>query len=128
MPRMAERGSLMLEAALAFPALILAVLMLLQFALWAHSVNVVDDACAYGVRQAAEVQSNPAAVAATTQSLVRSGLGDYAAGFAVRVQDQGAAVAVDVRGSIPILLPWPGGSALPVHAHLVRPKEGVYRG
>jgi Flp pilus assembly protein TadG len=126
--RMAERGSLMLEAALAFPALILAVLMLLQFALWAHSVNVVDDACAYGVRQAAEVQSNPAAVAATTQSLLRSGLGDYAAGFAVRVQDQGAAVAVDVRGSIPILLPLPGGSALPVHAHLVRPKEGVYSG
>lgn len=128
MPRMAERGSLMLEAALAFPALILAVLMVLQFALWAHSVNVVDDACAYGVRQAVEVQSNPAAVAARTQSLLRSGLGDYAAGFTVRVQDQGAAVAVDVRGSIPILLPWPGGSALPVHTHLVRPKEGEYRG
>lgn len=113
----------MLEAALAFPALILSVLALLQFALWAHSVNVVDDACAYGVRQAAEVQGNPAAVAATTESLLRSGLGDYAAGFHVQVQDRGASVAVDVRGTIPILLPLPGTAALPVQAHLVRPKE-----
>lgn len=120
----AERGSLMLEAALAFPALILAVLLLLQVALWAHSVNVSDDACAYGVRQAAELQSNPTAVVATTEALVRSGLGDYAAGFDVQVQEGGAAVAVDVRGRVPLLLPWPGAPALPVHAHLVRPKEG----
>ena len=128
MRRTAERGSLMLEAALAFPALILAVLALLQFALWAHAANVTDDACAYGVRQAAEVQSDPNAVTAATQSLLRSGLGDYATGFAVTVRDQGADVAVDVQGSIPLLVPVPGGTALPVHVRLVRPKEGVRGG
>ena len=118
-----ERGSLVLEAALAFPALILAVLALLQFALWAHTVNVVDDACAYGVRQASMLGGSPAAAADATEGLLRSGLGDYAAGFSVQARDLGTSVALDVRGSVPVLLPLPGAPALPVRAHLERPKE-----
>lgn len=120
-----EQGSLALEAALAFPVLILAIVGLLQFALWAHAVNVVDDACAYGVRQAAEANGDPGTAAAATETLLRAGLGDYAGPFRVQAQDLGAAMAMDVRGTIPLLLPLPGAPAVPVHAHLTRLKEGT---
>lgn len=121
--RSGERGSLVLEAALVIPVLLLAVLALLQFALWAHTVNVVDDACAYGVREASMLGGSPAAAAGATEGLLQSGLGDYSAGFSVQAQDLGSSAAVDVRGVVPILLPLPGAPALPVHAHLERPKE-----
>lgn len=123
--RRAERGSLLLEAALVFPALVLAALALLQCALWAHTVNVVDDAGAYGVRAAAEWGGDPGSAAVSVRSLLVAGLGDYARSFAVRTDDLGDAVEVDVRGTIPILLPLPGAPGLPIAIHLVRPKDGA---
>lgn len=118
-----EQGSALLETALTFPALLLVVLGLLQFALWAHAENVATDAAGYGARQAAEVGGTLSAAVATTQGLVQSGLGGYAAGFTVQGQDTGSTVAVQVQGNIPLLLPWLGTPALPVHAERLAQKE-----
>lgn len=118
-----QRGAALLETALTFPALLLVVLGLLQFALWAHAENVATDAASYGARRAAEAGGTLSAAVATTQGLVQSGLGGYAAGFTVQGQDTGPAVVLDVQGSIPLLLPWLGTPALPVRAERVARKE-----
>ena len=121
-----ERGSALLETALTFPALLLVVLGLLQFALWAHAENVATDAASYGAHRAAEVGGTLSVAVAATQELVQSGLGGYAASFTVQGQDTGPAVVLDVQGSIPLLLPWFGTAALPVHAERVARKEVRY--
>ena len=125
MRRAWQRGGALLETALIFPALLLATLGLVQLALWSHAENVAGDAASYGARRAAEVGGDLPSAVASAQSLLQSGLGGYAAGFAVRGQDDGVAVALDVRGSVPLLVPWVGAPALPIHAYRERRKEVV---
>ena len=125
-PRRGEAGATLLETALTMPALLLLTLGLVQVALWAHALNVAGDAASFGAREAATAQGNLRVAVATTQDLLQSGLGAYAAGFTVQGQDSGPSIVFDVQGSIPLLLPWLGTAALPVHAERVARKEVRY--
>src|SRR5262249_35035774 len=76
-------GEAMVEAALAFPLLVLVALALVQLALYAHAENVVVGATQDGARVAAEADRGAADGTATAQTLLRAGLGAEAAAVAV---------------------------------------------
>lgn len=112
-----------MESALAFPLLVALALALLQFALYAHAVDVAEGACQDGARVAARADRGVEDGVATARSLLRAGLGASADGVAVSGQTDGAVVVVRASGQVSLLVPWIGGGALPVEATATAEKE-----
>lgn len=119
-----QRGQALVEAALAFPLLVVLALALVQFTLYAHAVDVAEGACQDGARVAAQADRSVSDGVATTRSLLQAGLGPSAGQIAVTGQTDGQIVVVRAQGQAPLLLPWLGGSALPVKAMAQADKEG----
>lgn len=124
----ARRGQTLVEAAIAFPLLILVALGLVQFALYVHARHVVTGAVQDGARAAAAADGTPARGQAHARRLIDAGLGRDAAGVIVTAEGDGRVVVVEARGGLRPIIPWIGGAGLPLQARAVTQKEAFHVG
>ncbi|MBI4496655.1 MAG: pilus assembly protein [Chloroflexi bacterium] len=118
-----ERGQAMVEAALAFPLLLLVAIGLVQFALFYHAQNVVTGAVQDGARVAAAEDRTLEEGIAHANALLRAGLGRSAGEVTVGGIDGGDAIAVEARGRLRTIIPWVADATLPLWARSVASKE-----
>jgi Flp pilus assembly protein TadG len=111
------------ETAIAFPILLLVALALVQFALYYQAESVVTGAVQDGARVAAAEGSSVGSGVAHTEALLRAGLGRSAANVSVQGSDGGETVTVEAQGHLGLIVPWLGGTSLPLHARSTESKE-----
>jgi Flp pilus assembly protein TadG len=121
--RRGERGQAVAEAVIAFPLLLIAMVGLVQLALFAHAQHVVAGAVQDGARVAAAADGTVDQGVAHADALVRAGLGRAAAEVALEGLDGGDAVAVEARGRLRAVIPWVADATLPLWARAVVSKE-----
>lgn len=121
--RTQEAGQATVEAALAFPLLLVLALGLTQFALFYHAQTVVTGAVQDGARVAAAADRSVADGVAHAQALLNAGLGRAAADVTLEGTDGGYAVAVEARGRLHTIIPWVADATLPLWARSVASKE-----
>ena len=117
-----QQGQSLVELAVTLPFLLLAALALLQFSLYVHAENVVTTACAEGTIVASAENGTLGEGVATARSLVGAGLGREVNDLAVQGASGGRTVALEARGTMPLLLLGPLVQ-LPLHARSVMIKE-----
>lgn len=113
----------MVEAAVAFPLLLLVALALVQFALFSHAQNFVTGAVQDGARLAAAEDRELADGVAHAEALLRAGLGRSARDVVVRGIDGGDAIAIEATGRLRMIIPWVADATLPLWARSVISKE-----
>lgn len=118
-----HRGQALVEAALAFPLLLMAALGLVQFALFAHAQHVVTGAAQDGARVAAAEDGTVQDGVAHARAVLRAGLGRSADDVTVRGTDSGDSVAIEARGRLRMIIPWVADATLPLGARSVITKE-----
>ena len=118
-----QRGQSIVEAALAFPLLLMVAIAILQFALFYHAQNVVTGAVQDGARVAASEDRTLEEGVAVAQALLRAGLGRSAGDVTVSGIDGGYAVAIEARGGLRAIIPWVADATLPLWARSVVSKE-----
>lgn len=123
-----RRGQALVEAAVAFPVLLLAAIGLVQFALFYHAQNVVIGSVQDGARVAAAEDRTVAEGTAHAQALLRAGLGPSVGRVAVQGGENGDAVVVEARGELRTFIPWVADVTLPLGARSVVAKERFYAG
>jgi Flp pilus assembly protein TadG len=116
-------GQAMVEAAVAFPLLLLVAIGLVQFALFVHAQNVVTGAVQDGARVAAAADRTPADGVAHAQALLRAGLGRSASDIAVRAVEDSDVVVIEAQGRLRTIIPWVADASLPLGARAVMSKE-----
>lgn len=111
-----DRGAVTVELVIATPLLLLALLAIVQFALWSHAAHVAQAASAEGLAAARAQDGTAAAGHAAAQRL----LDDLARGplrsSHVDVARTATSVSVSVQGEVVAVLP---GVHLHVHAEAV---------
>lgn len=120
-----RRGQAMLEAAVAFFVLVLAIMGVLQFGLYMHARNVVTGSVQDGARVAASDNSDVPTGVAHARELVSVSLGTTAT-VNVSGSENGEAVAVVADGSMQPIVPMLAGLRLPLHAEAVVNKEDFH--
>jgi Flp pilus assembly protein TadG len=113
----------MVEAAIAFPLLIVVALAFIQFALFAHAESVVMGAVQDGARVAAAEDGSLAAGIETAWDLLGAGLGRSAWEMRVVGQASVDTATLEADGQLPLIVPWPGGAGLPLHSQSTVIKE-----
>ena len=121
--RSCERGQALVEAAVAFPLLLLAAIGLVQLTLFIHAQNVVTGAVQDGARVAAADGRTAADGVGRAQVLLGAGLGRAASDVQVQGIDGGDAIAVEARGRLRTIIPWVADATLPLGARAVAAKE-----
>ena len=116
-------GQAVVEAAVAFPLLLMMALALVQFALYAHAAHVVAAAAEEGARVAAADDGSLQDGVAQARALLRAGLGPSASGVDLRAADDGQAVTLAVTGQLRLVIPWSADASLPLSARAVVAKE-----
>jgi Flp pilus assembly protein TadG len=101
-----ERGTTIVEFLGVALLTSVAVLVLLQMAIWVWSRNVVVNAADEGARAAAEIGRPLADGEQRTRSVLHDGLGAAGTRFAVRAAQDGDAVVVVASGAAPSLVPF----------------------
>jgi hypothetical protein len=131
----AERGTAILEFALAWPVALLLTLGCVELAVWGAESYAARSAALAGARAASVAGSNPRIAAlVTVRALSPSLVGVHAEPWCpgqgaasppvwVCVVDLGPDVTVEVGGSVPALVPVGLGQGLPLHAHVEMQKE-----
>jgi len=135
-----EQGTALVEFALAWPIVLLLVLGGVELAVWESEAAAARYAAVAGARAgtAAGAGAVVAASAVTLRVISASLVGTTASqwcptdarpapGVWVCATDTGAAVQVDVGGSVPSLVPLVAGGGLPVRAHAQLRKEAFVR-
>ena len=133
--RLAHRGSTLVEFAIAWPIALLIVLAAVETAVWGTEMYAARSASLAGAR-AGSVTGGTAAIASAVAlgslapSLVGVTAGSWCPGQSsasptvwVCATDLGAAMQVDIGGSVPALVPVGLGAGLPLRAHVVLQKE-----
>jgi Flp pilus assembly protein TadG len=113
----------MVEAAVAFPLLLLTAIGLFQFALFAHAQNMVTVAVQDGARIAASEDRSLADGLSHARALLESGLGRSVEDVAVSGTDGADTVSVEARGRLRLIIPWAAQATLPLEARSVVSKE-----
>ncbi len=111
-----DRGSVLVEAVIVVPVLMVVLLAVVQCALWAHAGQVVGLAAAEGDRTARTMNGGPAAGVAQARSIVSGG--DLASSDVVSEILPGDLVRITVTGRAVSILP---GLSLPVSSVVVGP-------
>lgn len=101
-----ERGTSVVEFLGVTLLLAMAVLVLLQMAVWVWSRNVAVNAADEGARTAAEVGRPLVDGEVRTRSVLHDGLGGSSARFAVLARQDGDAVVVVASGVAPRIVPF----------------------
>ncbi len=118
-----ERGQAVVEAALAFPLLLMVAVGLVQFALFYHAQSVTTGAAQDGARVAAAADTTVDDGIARARVLLQAGLGATGQGIEIEGVDLGDAVVVRVQGRLRTVIPWVADSTLPLGAQAVVSKE-----
>ena len=130
-----ERGTAVLEFALAWPVALLLALGCVELAVWSAESYAARSAALAGARVASVAGSNPRIAALVTIRALSPSLvgvqvrawcpGQGAASPPVWVcaMDLGPDVTVEVGGSVPALVPVGLGQGLPLHARVEMQKE-----
>jgi hypothetical protein len=134
-----QKGTALMEFALAWPIVLVLVLGAVQLAIWESEAAAAHDAALAGAR-AGTVAGGGVQVASgvTLRAMSGSLVGVRAAAWCPRdarpappiwvcAIDAGPALQVDVGGSVPSLVPLVPGKGLPVHAHVIVSKETFAR-
>ena len=134
-----QRAAALLEFALAWPVALLIVMSTVEAAVWAAEGYAARAASVAGAR-AGSVAGGTADVARAValRTLCASLVGEVPRPWCpgdgtpvpavwVCADDLGQAIEVDVGGTVPALVPLVLGAGLPIHAHVVLPKEGFAR-
>ncbi len=116
-------GQVLLEVAIALPALLLVAIGLVQFALYYHAQNMVTLAVQDGARLAAAEDRTLAEGVAHAQALLQAGLGRTAREVTVQGSDAGAAVTLQAQGRLRTVLPWVSEVSLPLGGRASVSKE-----
>jgi hypothetical protein len=113
-----ESGSVIVEAVLVIPVIMVVLLAVVQFALWAHAAQVVQLAASEGDRVARSMGGGSAAGVGQAQSVLRGPGSDVATSVVVVDIMPGDTVRVSVTGRATSVFP---GLSLPVSAVQVGP-------
>jgi Flp pilus assembly protein TadG len=116
-------GQSMLEAAVAFPVLLMVAIGLVQFALFAHAQNVVTGAVQDGARVAAADGRTVSDGVSRAEDLLHAGLGQIASNVEIKGDEDGEAVVVEADGSLHTIIPWAADATLPLRSRAVVSKE-----
>jgi hypothetical protein len=129
-----QKAAALVEFALAWPIVLLAVLGTVETAVWAAEAYAARSSALAGA-EAGSVSGGTAALASAValRALAGSLVGVRPAAWCpgspspplvwVCALDLGAAMEVDVGGSAPALVPLLTGAGLPLHAHVTLQKE-----
>jgi hypothetical protein len=117
-PSADECGSSTVEAVLVIPVVMLILLTVIQFALWAHASEVTQLSAAAGDRVARSVNGDSAGGVAEAEAVLARSGSDVQSGSAVASVAPGDEVRITVTGSALSILP---GLSLPVSATQVGP-------
>lgn len=101
-----QRGATVVEFLGATLLVAVAIMVLLQMALWLWCRNVTVNAADEGARTAAELGRPLADGEARTRSVLRDGLGGSSRRFVVRAEQDGDAVVVVATGQAPKVVPF----------------------
>jgi len=105
--RLNDRGSITLETVIAVPVALLAVLLIVNAALWYQARNTALAAAQEGVRTGRAYGSNPGTASSTALSFAHSvGGGFLLSPTADSSGSTSATVTVHVRGQAVSLIPW----------------------
>ncbi len=113
-----EAGSAVLEAVLVVPVVMVLLLAVVQFALWAHAAQVVHLAASEGDRAARVLGGTPTTGAAAADAVVHGPGSDVTSSDVVADVMPGGVARVRVTGMATTVLP---GLSLPVSATVVGP-------
>lgn len=134
-----ERGTALVEFALAWPIVLLLVLGAVELAVWESEAAAARYAAVAGARAGTAAGAGAVVASAVTLRVISASLvGTTASQWCptdarpepavwVCATDTGAAVQVDVGGSVPSLVPLVAGGGLPVRAHAQLRKEAFVR-
>jgi Flp pilus assembly protein TadG len=118
-----DRGDALIETAVVLPVLLMVILGLLQFALYAHAQHVVAVAVQSGARLAAADGAGIQEGVSHTQAILDAGLGTSADNVAVQGRDGGDTVVVEAHAHLRLIIPWVADATLPLSARTVAYKE-----
>jgi Flp pilus assembly protein TadG len=134
-----EQGTALIEFALAWPIVLLLVLGAVELAVWESEAAAARYAAVVGTRAGTAASAGAVVASAVTLRVISASLvGTTASQWCptdarpapavwVCATDTGAAVQVDVGGSVPSLVPLVAGGGLPVRAHAQLRKEAFVR-
>lgn len=133
------RGTALMEFALAWPIVLLLVLGAVQIAVWESEAAAAHDAALAGARAGTVAGAGvETAARVAIRAISASLVGVTASVWCPRdsepvpvlwvcATDLGAALEVDVGGSVPPVVPIVPGRGIPIHAHVALDKEGFRR-
>jgi len=134
-----EQGTALVEFALAWPIVLLLVLGAVELAVWESEAAAARYAAVAGARAGTAAGAGAMVASAVTLRVISASLvGTTASQWCptdarpapevwVCATDTGAAVQVDVGGSVPSIVPLLGGGGLPLRAHVQLRKETFVR-
>jgi Flp pilus assembly protein TadG len=117
-----DRGSVSVEFAIAAPLVLFLLMLIVQFALWAHATHIAQAAANAGVQATRVHGGSIAAGQAQTQAVLDQMSGSTLTGPTLTITRTPTGATVTVEGAAAAVLP---GLSLPVHASVTAPRETV---
>ena len=118
-----DRGSVSVEFAITAPLVLFLLMLIIQFALWAHATHIAQAAANAGVQTTRVHGGSAAAGQEQTQAVLRQMSGSTLAEATVTVDRTTTSATVTVQGTAIPVLP---GLSLPVHATVTAPLETTW--
>lgn len=122
MNRPRERGGASIELVVAAPLMLLLVMLVAQFALWAHATHIAQAAANSGVQAARAYTSTAEVGRARATSILDQLAGTVLTGARVEARRDNATATVTVTGDAVAVVP---GLHLPVRASVTAPRERI---
>jgi Flp pilus assembly protein TadG len=117
-----DRGSATVEVTLAMPLLGLLLLLIVQFAFWAHATHVAQAAANQGVQSARAYGSTASAGADDTTAILDQTAGSILVNRSVTANNTATTSTVTVTGKAAAVVP---GLSLPITVSVTAPREKV---
>jgi Flp pilus assembly protein TadG len=122
MTRTRDRGSVSVELVVATPLMLLLIMMVGQFAMWAHATHIAQAAANSGVQSARAYTSTADAGRTQATSVLDQLAGTVLTDAHVEARRDATTATVTVTGDAVAVLP---GLNLPVHVSVTAPRELV---
>jgi hypothetical protein len=120
--RARDRGSTTVELVVATPLMLLLLMLVVQFALWAHAGHIAQAAANSGVQAARAYRSAPDAGSAEARTVLEHSAGSILTGVQVTANRDAQTATVTVTGQALAVVP---GLHLAVRASVTAPRELV---
>ncbi|MBX7267593.1 pilus assembly protein [Micromonospora sp. Llam7] len=117
-----DQGSATVEVTLAMPLLGLLLLLIVQFAFWAHATHVAQAAANQGLQTARAYGSTEGAGVEDTNAILDQTAGSILANRSVTVNNTATTSTVTVTGKAAAVVP---GLSLPITVSVTAPREIV---